>query len=133
MEELLSAIYDVYDGDSDLKAAVPGDLRRETAKREGGNPYGRYFVVSAVPTVTAGSQYESIVIQFDIFYDAHNTRDARIIWDCYAKLIAAFPMRHRIAKTSKTYVFWFIFAQAREEEEEVHHLIVQYRVIATPN
>jgi hypothetical protein len=130
MEELLSAISDVYDADSDLVAAIPGGMWREKAKRTSIKPYGRYFAVSGVPSITAGSELESVVIQFDVFTD---NQDSRVIWNCFAKLIVAFPTRLRIAKTVNNYVFWRIFEHARWEEGEMYHLIVQYRVEVRPN
>lgn len=131
MEELLKAIYDVYNADSDLKAALPGGLWREHIKRQSAYPNGRYFVVSGVPVTTADSELESIIIQFDVFND---DPDSRVIWNtCYAKLVAAFPTRLRLAKTNNVYVFWRIFEQAVWEEGEMYHLIVQYRVEVIPN
>lgn len=130
MEELLKAIYDVYNADSDLKAALPGGMYREKVKRESAYPNSRYFIVSGVPDTTAGSELQSTIIQFDVFSD---NQDSRVIWNCYAKLIAAFPSRLRLAKTTNVYIFWRIFEQARWEEEEMYHLIVQYRVEVTPN
>ena len=87
MVDLLKAIMDKYDGDTDLKTALSGGLYHLEAKQEVTFPYGVFYLVSDVPNWTFTSNMEEVVIHFNLFSKANSVTE---IGDLFTKLKACF-------------------------------------------
>jgi len=67
MQNILTGIYGRYNGDTDLKAALPGGLHFEMAPQGTAMTYATYTVVSARPEyMLAGERDEVLWLQFDV-------------------------------------------------------------------
>ena len=87
MVDLLKAIMDKYDGDTDLKAALSGGLYHLEAKQGTAFPYGVFYIVSDVPNWTFTSNMEEVVIHFNLFSKAKSVTE---IGDLFTKLKTCF-------------------------------------------
>lgn len=75
MQAILTAIYALYNGNSPLKAAIPGKLHFELAPQGTTLPYATYNMITARPDyMLAGRVFEVLRIQFDIFADTNIKR-----------------------------------------------------------
>lgn len=125
MKDLMDAIYDAYDGDAALKAALTGGMFLSRAPAGTSFPYCRYDLISNAPSHLASQAVlEDALIQFMLFDDDKAASD---ICDAYAALIALYDW-YTVTANSKVHifrrignrVFWF---------EDVWHYEAEYRVL----
>lgn len=125
MDKILEGIWNLYNGNATLKAALTGGLWLEEA--QGATmPYATYFLVSGHPEYWLGGEcFELPTIQFDIFAATSATRV-----DCYNKLIAVFDDAKPTA-TGYTPVImereFYQFLRAGDQDQDFR-AIVQYRL-----
>jgi hypothetical protein len=125
MDKILEGIWNLYNGNSTLKAALTGKLWLEEA--QGATmPYATYFLVSGHPEYWFGGEYfELPTIQFDIFAATHATRV-----DCYNKLIAVFDDATPTATGYSSIIMereFYQFLRAGDQDQDFR-AIVQYQL-----
>jgi hypothetical protein len=130
MDKILEGIWNLYNADATLKAALTGKLWFEEA--QGATmPYATYFLISGHPEYWFGGEYYELpTIQFDIFATTSATRV-----DCYNKLIAVFDDAKPTA-TGYTPVImereFYQFLRAGDQDQDFR-AIVQYRLRMSKN
>lgn len=86
MQNIITGIYSRYGANAALKAALPGKLFFELAPQGTAMTYATYFAISGRPDyMLAGSRYEVVTIQFDIYAATNALR-----LTAYAALIALY-------------------------------------------
>ena len=123
MQVLFESIYNKYNGDETLKAAITG-LYLEEAIQNAVYPYVVYHKISGVPDYTFTEDMENVIIQFDIYDD--NSSSATIN-DIYTKLTALYDW------CSLTVTNWNSIYMKREldnlvKENDIWHYFCQYRL-----
>lgn len=81
MTPLLTAIYDAYNNDAPLKAAMGGGLYLESAPPDTPYPYGTFSLVSREPLNMLTETYHTVTVQFAIFSDDSSAADVCAIFE----------------------------------------------------
>jgi len=97
VKNILTGIYTAYNADTDLKAALPGELHFEQAPPNTSMTYAVYHLINARPEYILNAERDEVVyIQFDIYAATSALRLA-----AYEKLTAVYDDA-RISATGYT-------------------------------
>ena len=123
MQVLFTAIWNKYNGDTTLKAAITG-LYLEEAIQTAVYPYGVYHKISGVPGYTFTEEMENVIIQFDLYDNSSGTTK---INTAYTALTALFDW------CSLSVTGWNSIYMKREldllnRENDIWHYFCQYRL-----
>ena len=125
MQNILTGIYGRYNGDTDLKAALPGGLHFEMAPQGTAMTYATFNVVSARPEYRlAGERDEVLWLQFDIWASTNALRQT-----AYDALLAVYDDA-RVAATGYTPIILERINQQMlrdGEQSELFRSIVEYQ------
>jgi len=123
MQALFTGIWNKYNGNAALKAAVSGMYLTE-APQGTAYPYITYHKISGVADYTFTEDMENVIIQFNIF---DNNNSSTTINDIYTKLTALYDW------CSLTVTGWNSIYMRREldnltKENDIWNYFVQYRL-----
>jgi hypothetical protein len=128
---LFTAIWNAFDGDSDLSTALVGGLWRSKAPADYTTfPYAVMFLVSAPPRETFTNTVEEVLIQFNIFdsVDGGDNDDTRIN-DVYAKLTALYDNNLALSITGYEYISMLRQNTFNDDEDDdIWQTSVEYEV-----
>ena len=126
MDKILTGIYNLYNGNAALKAALPGKMWLEVAPQQTAMTYATYNVVDGRPEyMLKGTSYEIVYIQFDIYAATNALR-----LTAYNALIAVYDDA-RPAATGYTSILMerSLEQLVRDgEQDEIRRAVVDYEV-----
>ena len=123
MQVLFTAIWNKYNGDATLKAAIT-DLYLNKAIQRAVYPYGVYHKIGGVPNYTFTEEAENVIIQFDL-YD--NSSSATNINTAFSALINLFDWCS-LSVTGYSHIYMKRELDLLNQENDIWHYFVQYRL-----
>lgn len=81
MTPLFTAVYEAYDNDAPLKAALEGGLFLESAPPGTSYPYGIFTLVSREPLNMLMETWEAVTVQFSVFSDESSAADVCAVFE----------------------------------------------------
>jgi hypothetical protein len=126
MDKILTGIYNLYNTNAALKAALPGKLHLEVARQSTVMTFATYNVISGRPEyLLKGTMYEIVSIQFDIYAATNALRIT-----AYNALIALYDDARPLATGYASVLMERTLEQmVRDgEQDEIRRAVVSYDV-----